>query len=92
MVNKINVNLSIMAEIVLTTKTELAATIHQVLDQREAARKEKENLHSLTINQVAKRLGRANATISKYVAQGLLKTTRDGRIPEVELERFLNDQ
>jgi Holliday junction resolvasome RuvABC DNA-binding subunit len=81
-----------MAEIVLTTKSELADTIHQVLDQREAARKEKENMHSLTINQAAKRLGYAHATIKKYVTKGLLRTTRDGRIAEVELERFLNDQ
>ncbi len=81
-----------MAEIVLTTKSELADTIHQVLDQREAARKEKENMQSLTIYQVAKKLGRAHATVKKFVAQGLLKTTRDGRIPERELERFLNDQ
>lgn len=78
-----------MAEIVLTTKSELAATIHQVLDQREAARKEKENLHSLTINQVAKRLGRANATIKKYVERGVFSLTKDGRIPEKEIEKFL---
>jgi hypothetical protein len=81
-----------MAEIVLTTKSELAATIHQVLDQREAAAAKKANTKSLTIYQVAKKLGRAHATVKKFVAQGLLKTTRDGRIPEVELERFLNDQ
>ncbi len=78
-----------MGEIVLTTKSELAGIIHQVLNEREAADQKKANLKSLTIYQVAKRLGRAHSTVKKYVETGLLKSTLDGRIPETELERFL---
>lgn len=78
-----------MDTILITSKAELAKTINQVMDEREQKKEKKENLKSLTIHQVAKRLGRAHATIKKYVDAGLLKTTRDGRIPEVELERFL---
>ena len=81
-----------METILITSKNELAATINAVLDEREKRLKRKENLKSLTIHQVAKRLGRAHATIKKYVDQGLLKTTKDGRVPEVELIRFLESE
>ena len=80
-----------MSEIIITTKSELAAVIIDVLDKRDAAQKVKENLNSLTINQVAKRLGRANATVKKMVNSGKIKTTKDGRIPEVELEKFMSN-
>lgn len=73
-------------------KMEIAETLKKVLKEHDSEKEKKENLKSLTIYQVAKQLGRAHATVKKYVAQGLLKTTKDGRIPEVELERFLNDQ
>jgi len=81
-----------METILITSKTELAKTINQVMDERELKRSKKANLNSLTIHQVAKRLGRAHATIKKYADAGLLKTTKDGRIPEVELERFLDSK
>ena len=79
-----------MSEIIITTKSDIAAVIIDVLDKRDAAQKAKENLNSLTINQVAKRLGRANATVKKMVINGVLASTLDGRIPETELERFLS--
>ncbi len=81
-----------METILITSKSELAATLNAVLDEREKRLRKKENLKSLTIHQVAKRLGRAHATIKKYVDQGLLKTTKDGRVPEVELIRFLESE
>jgi len=81
-----------MEAIFQLTKNELTAALNQVLDERELQRVKKENLKSLTIHQVAKRLGRAHATIKKYVDSELLKTTKDGRIPEVELEKFLESE
>ncbi len=80
-----------MSEIIITTKSELAAVIIDVLDKRDAAQKAKENLNSLTINQVAKRLGRANATVKKMINSRKIKVTKDGRIPEVELEKFMSN-
>ncbi len=79
-----------MEAILITSKTELAQTLREVLAERENALEKKARTKSLTIHQVSKILGRANATIKKYVETGVLKTTLDGRIPETELERFLD--
>jgi len=79
-----------MGNVILTTNDDLAAIVHRVLDEREAAREKKNRTKSQTIHQVAKILGRADATIKKYVETGILKTTIDGRILETELERFLS--
>jgi|JFJP01.1.fsa_nt_gi ParB-like chromosome segregation protein Spo0J len=81
-----------METILITSKTELAQTLREVLAEREVAREKATRTKSLTIHQVAKRLGRADSTIKKFVVNGTLKTTIDGRIPEVELERFLNQK
>lgn len=81
-----------METVLITSKTELAATLHAVLDERERQRRQKANLKSFSINQAAKRLKRSHATIKKYVEQGLLATTKDGRIPEVELIKFLESK
>jgi hypothetical protein len=32
---------------------------------------------------------RGTRTIHKYIEQGILKTTKDGRIPESEIKKFL---
>lgn len=79
-----------MSTLLLTTKDELAEILHQVLNERESDSEKKNRTKSLTIHQVSKILGRADATIKKYVETGILKTTIDGRIPETELERFLS--
>ncbi len=42
-----------------------------------------------TINQVAKRLGRSHATISKLVKNGLIHSTKDGLIPESAINDYL---
>lgn len=49
---------------------------------------------TLSINQVAKRLGRAHSTIKDMIEAGTLKTTSDGkRIKETSLNDYLrNDQ
>lgn len=44
-----------------------------------------------TINQVAKRLKKAHATIRKYTEKGLIKTTRSGLISEQSINEFLQN-
>jgi ParB-like chromosome segregation protein Spo0J len=70
----------------------LAETMLNVIETWDAKRQEKSNQRSLTINAVAKRLNRAHATITKLVQNGTLKTTKDGRVPETELIRFLENE
>lgn len=51
--------------------------------------KQKETL--FTINEVAKRLGRAHSTIKKLISQGILRTTADGRISEKAINDYLTN-
>lgn len=81
-----------METILITSKKELAQTLREVLEEKEHENLMKSKTRSFTINQVAKNLGRAHTTIKRFVETGILKTTLDGRIPETELERFLNAQ
>jgi len=76
--------------LLVTTKKELFETLNEVLDNREKQNADKANPKSLTINQVALRLGRSHITIQRLIKQGAIKTTQGNRILEVELERFLN--
>jgi hypothetical protein len=45
-----------------------------------------------TINQVARKLGKAHATVKKMVERGYLKTTKDGLIPETAIEEYLDQK
>jgi len=55
--------------------------------EKEKALKDNEKLYS--INAIAKRLGKAHATIKRYCAQGLIQTTKSGLIPESAIEKYL---
>jgi response regulator of citrate/malate metabolism len=79
-----------METILITSKKELAQTIREVLDEKERENSMRSKTQSFTINQIAKKLGRAHTTIKRFVEAGVLKTTLDGRIPETELQRFIN--
>ncbi len=81
-----------MESILVISKNELADTLNMVLDAREKQRAKKAEMKSFSINQVANKLGRAHATIKKYIDKGLLKTTKDGRIPESEIEKLISPE
>lgn len=79
-----------MQEIILTSKQELSQTIKSVLIEyeREKASMEPDKLY--TINQVAKMLGKAHATIKKHVDRGLIKTTKSGLIQKKAINDYLS--
>lgn len=81
-----------MEIILITTKKELAETIREVMLEILEGKELKTRQKSLTIHQVAKRLGRADVTIKRYVEKGIFGTTADGRIPESEIEKFLSNE
>jgi len=81
-----------MEAILITSKKELAETLREVLDEKEREHLMKAKTQSFTVNQIAKKLGRAHTTIKRFVESGKLKATLDGRILETELERFLNQK
>lgn len=54
-------------------------------------KKESEDINLFTINEVSKKLKKAHATIKKLVQNGIIKTTRDGLITEIELNNYLQN-
>ncbi len=65
-------------------------TVKIALIEHEQEKRIGENLKCLTINQVAKRIGRSHATVGKMIRNGVLPTTKDGFVPEIELQKYIN--
>ena len=66
-------------------KNILKAAIYEI--EKEKAANTPDKLY--TINQVAKRLGRAHDTIKKLVTSGTIKSTKDGLITESAINEYL---
>ena len=78
-----------MSEIILTTKQELSKTIKAVLIEYDKEKASRIPGKIYTINQVAKMLGKAHATIKKLVERGTIKSTKDGLITESAINEYL---
>lgn len=79
-----------MCEIILTTKSELKSLLIQVLIEYDKEKALSIPEKVFTINHVAKMLGKAHATIKKLVNKGIIKSTKDGLIPESAINDYLN--
>ena len=79
-----------MSEIILITKNELRNLIKEVLIEHDAEKASKLPEKLLTINKVAKMLGKSHATIKKYVDNGTIKTTKNGFILPSSINEFLS--
>lgn len=83
-------------KLIVIPATELYSMLESVIEKVEnkKADREKEKVQSeklFTINQVARRLGRAHATIKKLVTEGILKSTPDGLISEKSINEYLKN-
>jgi len=77
-------------ELIITPPEEMKKMMKNVLQEFEEEKKKKEKIPKLyTINQVAKKLGKAHSTIKKYVDNGMIKTSKNGNIPEDAINEFL---
>lgn len=70
-------------ELTEVVKESVKTAIKSVLNEKE------EGVKLYTINEVAKLLKKAHLTVKRLVSEGKLKTTKDGRITQLELNRFL---
>jgi len=85
-----------MNKLVIMTEDEFLGALENVIMRAETSRLEREKVlyqreKLFTINKVAKRLGRAHATITRLVGEGLLKTTPDGLISENSINEYLKN-
>ena len=78
-----------MDKIILTTKEELHQEIKSVFLEIEKEKKASLPPKVYSINQVAKRLGLAHATVKKLVMNEVIKTTKSGLITENEVNNYL---
>lgn len=83
-----------MAQMVITDLTELKTALKAAMIElnEETARSNQkaataDNLYS--INVVRKRLNKAHATVKKLVANGMIKSTRNGQISEAAINEYL---
>ncbi len=81
-----------MSGIIITTKEELSNTLEAVLIKFEKEKAFQSPPKLYTINQIAKMLGKAHATIKKLVESGIIKSTKDGLITEIAINEYLNNE
>ena len=85
-----------MSEIAVITKEKLKEVMFEALTEFEQNKAkilfDKAQEETLfTINQVAKRLKRSHATITKLVKCGVLKATADGLVSEKSINNYLKN-
>ncbi len=83
-----------MKELVIIEKSEFNSSLRNelisILEDFENKKRASQESKVYTINRVAKQLGLAHATVSKYVKSGLIKSTKSGLITEEAINDFLN--
>lgn len=78
-----------MTNLLITEPSELKSLIKSALQEYDLEKGKDKGETLWTINQIAKRLGKAHATIKKLVLNGIIKTTKDGLISEAALNEYL---
>ena len=79
-------------KIILITKEELKTIIIEAIKEVDESRRKEEPEKLLTVNKVAKKIGRSHATITKLRNNGVLKSTKDGLILESSLNEYLHQE
>jgi hypothetical protein len=79
-----------MQNLILADRNDLKAALKDALQEHQKElEKRTEDDRLYTINSVARKLGKAHATVKKLVTNGLLKTTKDGLIPLSSINEYL---
>ncbi len=77
-----------MENVAIFNKEDLKKAFFEALKEYET---KKDSTKLLSINAVAKKLGKSNKTISRLVRDGFIKTTKSGLISESEIEIYLKN-
>lgn len=78
--------------LIVATPEQLQAIIRSTIKEMFEQKSRDAPVEYYTINQVAKKLKSSHATITKYIEQGMIKTTKDRRISDDEIKKFINNQ
>ena len=85
-----------MSEIILTSRKELEQIINNsvliAMNDFKAQERDRNKFKVYTLNQASKLLHMSYNTLKKHIETGLLKTTKDNRITEYEINNFLSNK
>lgn len=82
--------LKAMQNLILADRNDLKEALKDALKEHQKEIEKKTEADKLfTINAVARRIGKAHATVKKMIKKGLLKTTPDGLIPLSAINEYL---
>ena len=82
-----------MESMVITTSKDLKNLVKQaIIEVKTEEEKKRQGQKLYTINEVARRLGKAHNTIKKLCLAGVIKTTKSGLITEAAIEEYLGKQ
>ena len=73
----------------LITEKDLKKQLLEALEEFEQRKREQAPEKVFTVNQVARLLGMAHATVKKKVLRGIIRSTPDGLIPASALDEYL---
>lgn len=79
-------------KIIVTSREELTEIIEAVITGIEKKKNEGNGEKCLYINHVAKALGLSHSTVKKLALNGLLRTTKNGMVPQSAVEEFLKSK
>lgn len=69
--------------------SEFKDIIRNSLKEHELQKAKGDTVTLFSVNQVAKRLGMAHATIKRLIASGIIKATKDNKITEQAINEYL---
>lgn len=78
-------------ELVITTPETLFSLVKDAITEHEAEITAQANIKLFSINQVAKKLGMSHSTISKFVENGIIKSTKSRKITEEAINEYLKN-
>lgn len=77
-------------EIIVTSREELTNIIEAVMEKIEAKKKQGVGEKLYYIANVARILGKSHSKIKKLAQAGIIRTTKDGLIPESAIKEYLD--
>lgn len=73
------------------SESDLKSIIRSTLVDFENEKNQNLEIQLYTINQVAKKLGKAHSTIKKMIEKGVLKATKDNLLSESTINEYLQN-
>ncbi len=78
------------SKLIVTDREELKEILESIILRIEEKKNQGVGEKVFYINQVAKMLGKAHSTVKKLATAGIIRTTKNGLIPESAIKEYLD--